>query len=219
MTKQHLLIFTRWPEPGKTKTRLIAALGSEGAARLQQRLTEHTVQTAQHFCAQTTTPCQVNIFYTGATEQQMQQWLGSDFSYQAQGTGDLGDRLQQACQWAFAQGGEKVIIIGIDCPGITSASLQTAFTRLEQYLVVLGPALDGGYYLIGLTEFNPAYFQGIDWGTDKVYEQTLAKIQQNFSSDGVLLANVIYNLPTLADIDLPSDLKHLPETFAKTTGS
>lgn len=205
MAEQHLLIFTRWPEPGKTKTRLIPALGPGGAAKLQQQLTEYTVHIANGFSHQTSTPSQVTIFHTGGTEQKMKQWLGTDFCYQPQATGDLGDRLQQSCGWAFGEGANKVIIIGIDCPGITQELLQTAFTALDNYPVVLGPALDGGYYLIGLTKFNPGYFEEIDWGTGVVYQQTLAKIVQNGDRP--------YNLPTLPDIDHPTDLQYLPSTF------
>ena len=205
MPEQHLLIFTRWPEPGKTKTRLIPALGPEGAAKLQQQLTEHTVQTAHNFRCQADAPCQITIFYTGGTRQQMEQWLRTNFCYQPQATGNLGDRLQQSCQWAFGQGANKVVVIGIDCPSITQELLQTAFTALDNYPVVLGPALDGGYYLMGLTEFNPAYFEQIDWGTGVVYQQTLAKIVQNGDRP--------YDLPTLPDIDHPTDLQYLPRTF------
>lgn len=97
------------------------------------------------------------------------------------------------------------MIIGIDCPGITQELLQTAFTALDNYPVVLGPALDGGYYLMGLTNFNPAYFEQIDWGTGVVYQQTLAKIVQNGDRP--------YDLPTLPDIDHPTDLQYLPVTF------
>ncbi|MBE9202737.1 TIGR04282 family arsenosugar biosynthesis glycosyltransferase [Synechocystis salina LEGE 06099] len=208
MAEQHLLIFTRWPEPGKTKTRLIPALGPGGAAKLQQQLTEHTVQTAHNFRCQTDVRCQITVFYTGGTRQQMEQWLGTNFCYQPQATGNLGDRLQQSCQWAFGQGSQKVVIIGIDCPGVTPELLQTTFTALDSYPAVLGPALDGGYYLMGLTKFNPAYFQQIDWGTERVYQQTLTKIVQNGDRP--------YNLPALPDIDHPTDLQYLPTTFTNT---
>ncbi|MBE9175386.1 TIGR04282 family arsenosugar biosynthesis glycosyltransferase [Synechocystis salina LEGE 06155] len=205
MAEQHLLIFTRWPEPGKTKTRLIPALGPGGAAKLQQQLTEHTVQAAHNFRCQTDAPCRITVFYTGGTKHQMKQWLGNDLTYQSQSYGDLGDRLQQSCQWAFGQGSQKVLIIGIDCPGLTPELFRTAFTALDNYPAVLGPALDGGYYLIGLTKFNPAYFQQIDWGTERVYQQTLTKIVQNGDRP--------YNLPCLPDIDHPADLQYLPNAF------
>ncbi|MBD2652222.1 TIGR04282 family arsenosugar biosynthesis glycosyltransferase [Synechocystis sp. FACHB-383] len=209
MAEQHLLIFTRWPEPGKTKTRLIPALGPGGAAQLQQQLTEYTVHTANIFRQQTLIKSQVTIFYTGGPEPQMKQWLGNDLTYQSQSSGDLGDRLQKSCQWALGQGSQKVVIIGIDCPGVTPELLQTAFTALDNCSVVLGPALDGGYYLIGLNKFNPAYFEQIDWGTERVYQQTLAKIVQNGDRP--------YNLPALPDIDHPTDLQYLPTAFTDTT--
>lgn len=217
MVKQHLLIFTRWPEARKTKTRLIPALGPEGAAQLQKQLTEQAADLAKVFLHQAPIANAVTIFYTGATEFQMGQWLGQDFNYQAQAAGDLGDRLETAFQWAFDQGSQKVLVMGIDCPGITLENLQAAFTALDNYPMAIGPALDGGYYLLALKKFNPAYFQNIAWGTEQVYAQTLAKLQQNGAPPRGSLRDCHYALEILPDIDRPADLKHLPSTFLTTT--
>ncbi len=203
MGSQQLLIFTRFPVPGQTKTRLIPALGEEGAADLQRHLTEHMVQLAQQF--KLIHPIAVTIVYTGGTAAQMQQWLGADLDYSPQRSGNLGDRLEQAFQAAFDQGSNKVIVIGIDCPFITVELLKTAFDALNSHDVVIGPALDGGYYLLGLNAPNPSYFQNIDWSTAQVYSQTLAKIQQN--------GDRYSSLPPLPDIDRPLDLDLLKTQF------
>jgi rSAM/selenodomain-associated transferase 1 len=204
MGVQRLLIFTRFPVPGQTKTRLIPALGQEGAANLQRQLTEHIVELAHQ--ASRVYPIAITLVYTGGTEAQMRQWLGTGFDYVEQHSGDLGDRLQGAFQRAFSQGSERVVVIGIDCPFITEKLLKTAFTVLADQDVAIGPALDGGYYLFGLNSSNPSYFQDIDWGTERVYLQTLAKIHQNGDRH--------YALPPLPDIDRPSDLERLKPQFS-----
>jgi hypothetical protein len=204
MGLHQLLIFTRFPVPGRTKTRLIPALGPGGAANLQRQLTEHVVKIATQLSQHQ--PIAVALVYTGGTEIQMRQWLGLDLTYVCQGEGNLGDRLQGAFQTAFAQGNEKVIVIGIDCPFITGELLQTAFDSLDTHEAVIGPALDGGYYLLGLTAPRPQYFQQIDWGTVQVYDQTLAKIEHTGDRHQVL--------PPLPDIDRPPDLAHLPPQFS-----
>lgn len=217
MASQHLLIFTRWPEPGKTKTRLIPALGPKGAAQLQKQLTEHAADLAKVFLQQEPIAKAVTIFYTGGSPQQMEQWLGTDFSYQPQSTGDLGDRLKNAFQWAFDQGSQKILVMGIDCPGITLEHLQNAFTALDNYPMAIGPALDGGYYLLALKQVNPSYFQNIAWGTEQVYAQTLAKFQQNGEMSSGSLGNSPYALDVLPDIDRPEDLKYLSSNFRTRT--
>lgn len=202
----HLLIFTRYPVPGQTKTRLIPALGKEGAALLQRRLTEHCVAIARQLTA--IMPLKITVAYTGGTGMQMQQWLGGDLHYHPQGDGNLGDRLWQAFQMAFTQGSEKVMAIGSDCPFLSPDLLHTALIALDTNHVVIGPAQDGGYYLLGLKSPNaPAanYFHAIDWGTEQVYAQTLAKITQNGDRP--------YVLPMLSDIDRPEDLAGLPPHF------
>ncbi|MFN9175458.1 MAG: TIGR04282 family arsenosugar biosynthesis glycosyltransferase [Synechocystis sp.] len=204
MGSHRLLIFTRFPIPGQTKTRLIPALGKDGAANLQRHLTEHIVELAHQVSL--VYPIAVTIVYTGGTEAQMQQWLGTGFDYAEQSSGDLGDRLQATFQMAFSQGSERVVVIGIDCPFITEELLQMAFRVLADHDVAIGPALDGGYYLFGLNSPNPSYFQQIHWSTSQVYAQTLAKIQQNGDRH--------YALPPLPDIDRPSDLERLKPQFS-----
>lgn len=192
----HLMIFTRYPEPGKTKTRLIPALGAEGAANLQRKLTEETVAKARELSS--VFPVSLEVRFAGGNFSLMESWLGSDLNYQEQDSGDLGDRMTGAFKTAFNSGIQRVVIIGIDCPGLNQEILQQAFEKLEQNDLVLGPAEDGGYYLIGLRRLIPELFRGINWGTAEVREKTVA-IAQN-------LHLAIDYLPKLPDIDRPEDL-------------
>ena len=113
---QHLIIFTRYPEAGKAKTRLIPALGPEGAAELHCQMAEHTL--AQARSLQARLPTSVEIQFVGGSAEQMQGWLGEDLHYQPQSAGDLGDRMAQAFQSAFAAGAVAAIVIGTDCPDL-----------------------------------------------------------------------------------------------------
>jgi rSAM/selenodomain-associated transferase 1 len=179
----HLIVFSRFPVPGEAKTRLIPALGADGAAELQCQMTEHTVAQARK------TGAQIEIRRTGGTEEQMRGWLGDDLDYAGQGGGDLGDRMARAFQEHFAAGAERVVIVGCDCPSNGWKNIQKSFQALEKTDCVIGPASDGGYYLIGFCRagsatppprsrtsatFSTEMFQNIDWGTERVLEQTLA---------------------------------------------
>lgn len=201
---QRLIIFTRYPEAGKTKTRLIPALGEQGAADLQRQMTEHTLQQAIASLSETgLEPISLEVRFAGGDQQQMQAWLGDKFAehhitYTSQGEGDLGDRMLRAFRDAFQAQMQRVIIIGIDCPDIDRSVLQPAFTQLKNHELILGVAADGGYYLIGLSRLIPELFTGIDWGTDRVLAQTLA-IAENLGISRELL-------PELVDIDRPEDL-------------
>lgn len=194
--KQHLIIFTRYPEPGKTKTRLIPALGTEGAANLQRQMTEYTLSQVKQL--QKTSAISFEVRYAGGDLQLMQDWLGYDLVYRPQGEGDLGSRMTQSFLNAFESGAEKVITIGTDCPDANAQILTQAFEKLQQCDLVLGPAVDGGYYLIGLQRPVPELFISIDWGTSQVFQQTINIAQT--------LNLLVADLPFLADIDRPEDL-------------
>ncbi len=191
-----LIIFTRYPQPGLAKTRLIPQLGTVGAAHLSRQMTEYTlghVRTLQqHF------PIAVEIWFAGGTLSTMQHWLGDEWSYMAQVGDDLGDRMVRSLQAAFQAGAQRVVIIGTDCPEITPHLLAHAFQALTTHDLVLGPAQDGGYYLIGLRRLVPELFQDIAWSTADVLSQTVRIAHQ--------LNLAIAHLPTLRDIDQPEDL-------------
>jgi len=192
-----LIIFSRYPEAGKTKTRMIPALGAVGAAELQKAMTEHTLKTAIALASDRDT--EIEIQFAGGNIELMQSWLGKDRLYKPQAVGDLGAKMRSAFESAFAAGKERVVIIGIDCPDLDSQILTQAFDSLFHNDLVLGVAEDGGYYSIGLNSPQPQLFKHITWGAELVLKQTKAIAQQ-------LDLKVDY-LTTLADVDRPEDLK------------
>lgn len=202
-----LIIFTKYPEVGKAKTRLIPKLGAQGATDLHRRLAEHTLRQALDYCDRphSNSSCQLEIRFSGGDKAQMQTWLGHDRRYTPQGSGDLGDRMARAFQTAFDEGDRAVVIVGTDCPAVDSQVFSEAFSQLHQADLVLGVAQDGGYYLIGLRKSFPELFQNIPWSTETVLQDTL-KIAQN-------LGLTIALLPTLPDIDRPEDLQYLPPSL------
>ncbi|HEY9671278.1 MAG TPA: TIGR04282 family arsenosugar biosynthesis glycosyltransferase [Waterburya sp.] len=197
--KECLIVFTRYPEPGKTKTRLIPALGAEGAATLQRQMTEQKLAEVNKL--QTFYPVSVEIHFTGGNEAVMQEWLGSNLIYRQQNEGDIGCRMAAAFEISFRAGMDRVVLIGIDCPDLNAQLMAEAFHALHEHDLVLGPALDGGYYLIGLRRLIPQLFTGIRWSTAEVLSQTL-KIAQS-------LDLAVAKLPWLSDVDYPEDLSIL----------
>ena len=205
MISEKLIVFTRYPEPGITKTRLIPVLGKVGAANLHRLMAQRTI--ARSLFLQNSRQLSVEIHHTGGSQQQMQDWFGTDLIYQNQIDGDLGARMAAAFQNSFNSGVDKVAIIGTDCPDLKAEILAQAFDQLSDRDLVLGPAKDGGYYLIGLRRSIPELFDGINWGTSEVFACTRAIAQK-------LDLNIAY-LPTLADIDRPEDLLGLDINILK----
>ena len=199
--RERLIVLTRYPEPGRTKTRLIPHLGAEGAAALQRRMTEHIVSQIRNLT--TTSPVSIEIRFEGGSLQLMENWLGSNFIYSSQGKGDLGRRMGRAFKEAFANGAATAVIIGADIPGISLEILRQAFNSLQNDDLVLGPADDGGYYLIGLKQsaFNralPQLLTDISWGSASVLNQSV-KIAETMGLKYTLLEK-------LTDVDRPEDL-------------
>lgn len=196
LTTECLIIFTRYPEPGNTKTRLIPVLGAEGAATLQRQMTEHKLVEVNQLL--TFYPLSVEVHFAGGNEQLMQEWLGSSLVYRRQSEGDIGDRMASAFQLSFAAGMTAGVLIGSDCPDLNAPLMAEAFQLLRQHDLVLGPALDGGYYLIGLRRLIPELFTGIPWSTAEVLQQTITIAKR--------LGLAVAKLPLLSDVDRPEDL-------------
>lgn len=195
-SKNRLVLFTRYPEAGKTKTRLIPYLGAEQAADLQRQMTEYIVATTRPLSARGTLSMEVH--YSGGSLKQMQSWLGTVLTYRSQSGGDLGCRLQRAFAQGFEAQVERMVVIGSDCPDVGAHHLEQAFHHLGHHDLVLGPAADGGYYLVGLSRKCADLFRGIAWGTEQVFAQTVAIAHRlNLS---------LTTLETLRDVDRPEDV-------------
>ncbi|MEA5462829.1 TIGR04282 family arsenosugar biosynthesis glycosyltransferase [Leptothoe sp. PORK10 BA2] len=188
------MLFTRYPEAGNTKTRLIPSLGAAKAAELQRWMTA----TMAREMAVLGPGIDRQVHFSGGGLSQMQTWLGGQFTYRPQVAGGLGHRLQQAFRGNFEAGMEAVVAIGADCPQLSANHFEQAFQQLQTHDVVLGPAVDGGYYLIGLRGHQAQLFEEIPWGTGEVFERTVAIATH--------LDLSIATLEKLRDVDRPEDL-------------
>jgi uncharacterized protein len=198
LSENRLIIFTRCPEPGCCKTRLIPALGADGAAAVHETLIQHTMlwigSAADEGIA-------VEVRYTGDNLERLRVLCGAaveKIRFEPQQGEDLGDRLANALGFAVQQGSPKVAIIGTDCPALDLATVKMSFAHLDERDLVLGPAADGGYYLIASRKPAVQLFQNISWGGPTVLHETLRRAQD--------LHLTFELLPSLPDIDRPEDL-------------
>ena len=191
-----LVVFTRVPEPGRTKTRLIPALGAEGAAALHRAMVHRTLDTAR--AMREYWPCVLEVALDGGSPEASRDWLGPDVDIAPQGEGSLGERMARVFENHFRAGASRVVLVGTDVPALTPAILTRAFQALDVDDVALGPARDGGYYLVALRRPVPHLFEGIAWGGPDVFAATLARA----ASAGLSVAR----LDVLSDVDTPEDL-------------
>lgn len=211
------MVFARFPEVGKCKTRLIDALGAQGAADVHRGMTDHTLAWAKHLVNQK--QCTLQVHFSGGDCNAMAQAFGASLHYIEQIDGDLGVKMRHAFGQASLNGAKKTVVVGTDCPELNAAYVQRAFDALDSHDVCLAPAMDGGYTLLGIRTdgeqvkevANPvhdAVFSDIDWGTEQVLKQTLDALS-NVNSKVCLLRAV-------SDVDHPADLKVWQRTQAGT---
>lgn len=189
---ERLLLFAKYPVPGQVKTRLMSALDAARAARLHRRLAEAALDTASAAGAP------VVVCAAGASLRRFRAWFGRQATCVRQCDGDLGRRLEDAFARAFRRGASKAVAIGADVPGLTPALLREAMAALNTADVVLGPATDGGYYLIGMCRLHRQLFRHIAWGSGEVLSRTRAILVNSGVSYRELRA--------LSDVDRPADL-------------
>ena len=190
MRPARLVVFTRYPTPGAAKTRLIPALGPDGAARLHRRLTERTVAVAR------AAGVPFELWVTGAAPAEFRAWLGEVDVRAQQGAG-LGERLLAAAA------PYPVIFIGTDAPDLVPAHLRAAADAVGAGRAVIGAAEDGGYWLLGLPCAVPGVFEGIVWSTETVFAATLDRLRA--------AGHAPLRLPTLSDLYTPADLARWPD--------
>jgi uncharacterized protein len=156
------------------KTRLAAAVGDAAALGIYRRLAEHTLAVARAAGA----GIDIRILHTpDDAGPDVSAWLGEGPRFLPQGDGGLGARMERAFAGAFADGADRAIVVGTDLPGITSDLIRGAFELLERTEVVIGPADDGGYYLLGLRRLVPGLFAGVPWSTPAVLTKTLGRLR------------------------------------------
>ncbi|MEO7444673.1 MAG: TIGR04282 family arsenosugar biosynthesis glycosyltransferase [Ferruginibacter sp.] len=183
-----LIIFIRNPRLGKVKTRLAATIGDEKALEVYRRLLQHTWEIVNNVTA-----C-VFIFVTETLEDN--NWR--QFTLVQQEGEKLGEKMSHAFQHVFSEGYKSVVIIGSDCPELLQGHINDAFNALVTGDLVIGPAKDGGYYLLGMRKFYPGIFENISWSTSKVFEKTI---------DNARLLNLtVDKLEMLSDLDEVNDM-------------
>ena len=186
-----LVLFAKYPVPGYAKTRLIPALGPEGAAQVHRHLAKRTVD----ILLQTGAPVEVRI--AGGDQAQFRDWLGEGPALVPQVEGGLTERLVDASRM------HPHLFFGADTPDLDLDIVRSAIRALATHDVVIGPAEDGGYYLIGMQTARPELLVDIPWSTDAVYPETLRRCQAQGLSTALL--------PSLADCDRPEDLSRWPQ--------
>lgn len=193
--KNALIIFARYPESGKVKTRLASSIGSEKAAELYRQWAEKIFFETK----QAKSITQRYLFYADPNDSiKIKSWTNNGFLLRAQSGNDLGNRIKEAFTKVFRDKMRKAIIVGTDSPDITGEIIDTAIMQLDVYDVVIGPADDGGYYLLGMKQFYPQLFDGIPWSTENVFNETIHRISE--------IGLRYYRLPVLMDIDTFDDL-------------
>jgi uncharacterized protein len=195
MKQQHaLMIFVKNLVHGKVKTRLAASVGNEMALNIYRQLLEHSR------CVTETLPVDKIVFYAEQIVEQ-DMWSNEIYEKQLQAGNDLGERMKNAFSFAFNKGYSKVVIIGTDCPSLTGNIIEDAFKKLETADAVIGPAFDGGYYLLGLKQAHSFLFEHMQWSTAGVLAATIERCRQHGLAFSLL--------QELHDIDEEKDLVHL----------
>lgn len=193
MNKRLLLIFTRNPELGKVKTRLAKTIGDAKALDIYHFLLEHTRQVTSKVNAEK------RVCYSEDISQH-DLWDSEEYQKVSQVGKDLGERMLNAFKQGFDDGYTSIVIIGSDLYDLETDRIEQAFLRLEDHDLVIGPAEDGGYYLLGMKENHPKLFSNKDWGTHTVLNKTLEDIPDK----------KVHLLDELNDIDTWEDIKNHP---------
>jgi uncharacterized protein len=190
MMNNALIIFVKNLIDGKVKTRLAATLGNEAAINIYKQLLHHTYSVTKTIGADKI------VFYSDFIEEDI--WNNKEFKKEIQQGIDLGKRMENAFINALKNGYEKVIIIGTDCPEINKNILENAFMQLNNFDIVIGPATDGGYYLLGMKKLHSFLFQNITWSTDAVLNETINLLNEHQLT--------YFLLPELTDVDEEKNL-------------
>lgn len=189
--RELLIIFYRNPEAGRVKTRLAATIGNEDALRVYLELCKHARQITENVAVSKV------IFYT----EQIQSndiWPDDLYQKELQSGSDLGARMHNSFEWGFNNGFDSICIIGTDCLELSSEIIKDAFTALRSNDVVIGPAVDGGYYLLGMRRLHSNFFTGKRWSTETVFADTV----KDLISEGATYVQ----LPRLRDVDVEADI-------------
>ena len=189
-----LIVFVKYPEKGKVKTRLAKSLGAELASSFYKELTENLVSGFYD-----TNDFKIYIFYSGTFNRNLVvEWLGKSFEYREQSGGNLGERMTDAFRKVFLDGYEKVVIIGSDIPDINLTSVKNSFDDLVYNDIVITPTNDGGYCLLGMKSNHPELFENVEWSSSLVFGTTISKCAE--SNLSVHVNGKMYDIDTIEDL-------------------
>lgn len=193
-SKVFLIIFLKFPTEGKVKTRLAAGIGFQKATEIYKIILADLIQEVKKLES-----VDLYFFYPPDDDiAEIKNLIGDKFNYYPQIGNDLGEKMKNSFKKIFELGADRGIIIGTDIPDLNSKIINEAIISLDKTDIVIGPSLDGGYYLLGMKNFYPSIFEEITYSTDQVLKRTLQKIES-------LNVNVS-SLITLQDIDTEGDL-------------
>ncbi len=191
MNKKAIIIFLKYPELGRSKTRLAATIGNENALEVYKELLNHTYLITKDL------NCDKFLFYDKVSPNKM-PWGDDIYQSAYQKESDLGGRMEDAFKQLFNKGYNSILIIGSDCYELDKDVIESAFEKLKDKKIVIGPAKDGGYYLLGLSEMIKPIFSDVKWSTENVYSDTVKILESlNINHD---------TTATLSDIDVIEDL-------------
>lgn len=177
--RDRVIVFLKAPRPGSVKTRLAADLDAEAAAAIYSVLVERTLASLVAFSlsrAHSASPLDVELrIAPDDSLSEIAHWVRPDWKVQGQGPGDLGARLERATEKAFSEGARRVVVVGTDCPELAPSDLEAALSALETCQLVLGPADDGGYWLIGMAVREPGLFHDVPWSSAEVLQKTRSR--------------------------------------------
>ena len=197
MDDRCLLFFIKNPEKGNVKTRLASAMGDEKAVKLYKRFLLEMLSTLNrgtflfYLC-----------FYPDHSLKDLKRWLGDHYLYTPQYGENLGEKMKNGFVEAFAMSFKRVVLIGSDIPDLPLEFIEEAFTSLNEKDAVIGPSIDGGYYLIGFSDksFSPQVFEGVPWGQETVFKKTMKLLERE--------GKTVHTLQPLRDIDTIKDLQN-----------
>lgn len=225
MTRTSINIFAKFPIIGTVKTRMNPPLSWKHCLELHQALIQNTLHQIQPLIGPS---IDISVCMTGKLQQAVDYAIDLKFpetiSIDVQTGMNLGERLENTLRIRVENNYSKVIFIGTDCPSLESKNIEEAIAILQHQDVVIGPALDGGYYLLGFSSYLPCIFEGIDWGTPKVYRQTIVLLEEHLIQWAQLVPksdlDTFENLKELwEDLKSPSYLrKNLDRELTKVLG-
>ncbi len=205
--KKAIIVFAKYPEMAKVKTRLARSTGDEFAFQFYKLCCSYIFSEINKIVSE---DLQCYLFYSGSKHlKKIKEWVGYDFEYELQFGNDLGVKMHNAFDYVFSKGIERCVIIGTDIPDINNSILQEAFEHLKENDYVISPSADGGYNYLGMKRLNQQLFENVKWSTNEVFPKTIKRIKK--TTDKFIIAD------ELIDIDTEEELQDWIDAYDGNT--